>query len=243
MSILIQPSVGDLATSLGIVLPALADFQLGMPLEKLTMLRRWNARVTETSGAVSLWDGIGGGGAQATATRRPSLENGYIEFDGVDDFIPTDVAPMTHGYLVVKVLGHAAGAGQAVFAGSFQGSTQRVAIGCDASERPAANIGSLNFAFYASTTMVEDTEYVLGVHWNATAGEAEIRVDGNVLNTSAYTGDAGNVGVAIGARRIGSVADVFSGSPERIILAAMYGDSAPLSSSLLDEIDAAAAAY
>src|SRR5690606_40945299 len=105
------------------------------------------------SGAVSLWDGYGDGGAQATATRRPSLENGYIEFDGVDDFIPTDVAPMTHGYLVVKVLGHAAGAGQAVFAGSIQSPTQRLAIGCDASEHPAASIGSLSFAFFANTTM------------------------------------------------------------------------------------------
>lgn len=222
--------------------PQVEDFVLDVPLAGLVALWRPGIRITESGGAVSEWEALpeGYSALQSVSGVQPAVSSGIIVPDGVDDYLSTDLPPPTSGYLVAKVIAKTTSG--TCFVGSQLSSSNgghRCALGVNTSMKAAFQIGSTTFSTFAgTTTLVADSEYVIGGLWNA--GTCKLRVNGAQENSTTYNGSGGSPGTlefAFGARNRGTLRDLFS--PFNIKAVAVYSGASPD----VAAIDAAMAAF
>jgi hypothetical protein len=171
--------------------PKFGSYTPGVPTGGLVGF--WNAEfgVTETGGAVSEWQGVPDTADQAGAGFRPVLSAGAVVFDGVNDYLTSELAELPDtGYLVALVKRVNSDLSVAFFCGGWGPVCGKIGIGQN-NNRVGGNIGALTAGtFFSTSTTSSGNTYLVGMYYDGT--DASLRVAGVEENNDPYTATVGS---------------------------------------------------
>lgn len=227
-------------SGLGVAYPKLSEFIPQVPVSGLVEI--WRSAVNVTiDGGVSSWRGFNGSVAvQTDPAARPAYSDGLVKPNGELDALDTNIAPPSggSGYIVAKITKKSDPSEVGVVFGSLSDSSNRIALGYDASGRFGGSVGSIDFSSLRSDEIsTNDLEYVIGLYWSG--GAASLRVDGVEVDADAYTGTVGTALLDICGQ--GGASLSVRNSPSWVHSVAVYAGT--FTGLDLDAIDTAMAAF